>query len=191
MADAYRPRAPGNPLNPANRYLRLHAAFQPPGRDIPKPPGYVGTLWVGIFDAAYTKRGDYLLREGETWFIAAQQPLLPVLCVKTNRTVSVYRAAHRFAVGLAEYGGGTERSSEALLNQWPANVLSTSASGRPTADLPSDSGIDTWTVLLPDALDLTFWSSDVITDDLGRHGIVTSAELNDLGWRLTVKQAAT
>ena len=33
--------------------------------------------------------------------------------------------------------------------------------------------------------------ADLMTDDLGRNSIVSGAELTDLGWRLSVKQAAT
>ena len=30
-----------------------------------------------------------------------------------------------------------------------------------------------------------------MTDDLGRNAVVAAAELTDLGWRITVKQATT
>ena len=30
-----------------------------------------------------------------------------------------------------------------------------------------------------------------MTDDLGRNAVVAAAELTDLGWRMTVKQATT
>jgi hypothetical protein len=33
--------------------------------------------------------------------------------------------------------------------------------------------------------------SDLMTDDLGRNAVVATAELTDLGWRITVKQATT
>jgi hypothetical protein len=33
--------------------------------------------------------------------------------------------------------------------------------------------------------------SDLLTDDLGRNAVVAAAELTDLGWRITAKQATT
>jgi hypothetical protein len=32
--------------------------------------------------------------------------------------------------------------------------------------------------------------ADLLTDDLGRNATVSAAELTDLGWRVTAKQAA-
>ena len=68
------------------------AAFTVPDGKFAKPNGYGAALWYGVFDAAYTRPGDYLVQDSGTWFVAAQQPLLPVLCVQTNRIVSFVRA---------------------------------------------------------------------------------------------------
>jgi hypothetical protein len=48
-----------------------------------------------------------------------------------------------------------------------------------------------WTVLLPSHPGVVLRLADLMTDDLGRNSIVSGAELTDLGWRLSVKQAAT
>ena len=77
--DAYRPSGPLKPLQPANRFLRLHAAFCNVRGGFERPIEYDHPLWSGIFDAAYTRVGDYLVQPNGTWFVAAQQPLLPVL----------------------------------------------------------------------------------------------------------------
>jgi hypothetical protein len=34
-------------------------------------------------------------------------------------------------------------------------------------------------------------SSDIVTDDLARNYVISSAELTDLGWRCTIGQAQT
>jgi hypothetical protein len=46
-------------------------------------------------------------------------------------------------------------------------------------------------VLLPAQPDVVLLVADLMTDDLGRNAVVSSAELTNLGWRLSVKQAAT
>ena len=55
----------------------------------------------------------------------------------------------------------------------------------------SDSSIPYWTVLLPAIPGVILLPADLMTDDLGRNAVVTAAELTDLGWRITVKQATT
>jgi hypothetical protein len=70
-------------------------------------------------------------------------------------------------------------------------VRAASPAGIPSADLPGDSSVSRWTVLLPAHPDIVLQFSDLLTDDLGRSAVVSSAELTDLGWRLSVKQAAT
>jgi hypothetical protein len=88
--DAYRPSSPADPLAPANRYLRLPAAFSAPDGRFERPDPYGAVLWDGVFDSAYTRLGDYLMQGSSTWFIATQQPLLPVLCVRTSRVISFF-----------------------------------------------------------------------------------------------------
>lgn len=189
--DAYRPRGPLDPLDPVNRYLRLHAAFTPPDGSFSRPNGYAAALWQGLFDAAYTCVGDYLVQPEGTWFVAAQQALLPVLCVHTTRVVSFARPAAPSSSGVNSYGGVTSVTNTPLLTNWPASVVGASGGGTPAADLPTDASVPYWTVLLPATSGIKLQLSDVMTDDLGRNAVVAAAELSDLGWRLSVKQATT
>jgi hypothetical protein len=189
--DAYRPRGPLDPLDPVNRYLRLHAVFTPPDGSFTRANGYGAALWQGLFDAAYTRVGDYLVQAGGTWFVAAQQALLPVLCVRATRVVSLARPAAPSSSGVNTYGGTTAATNTPLLNNWPANIIGASGGGTPTADLPSDASVPYWTVLLPAIPGVTLQLADIMTDDLGRNAVVAAAELSDLGWRLSVKQATT
>jgi len=189
--DAYRPRGLSDPLARANRFLRLPAAFTGPDGKFARPNGYGDALWFGVFDAAYTCPGDYLVQHSGTWFVAAQQPLLPVLCVQTNRTISFVRPAAPDGVGVNAYGGIALSTATPLFNAWPASVLTASAGSRPSANLPSDALVGTWTVLLPAVDGVVLRPADLMTDDLGRTGVIISAEITDLGWRLIVKQAST
>jgi hypothetical protein len=190
--DAYRPSDVANPLDPNNRYLRLHALFTGMMGKFLRPDGYGAALVHGIFDAAYTQPGDYLVQEaGSTWFIASQEPLLPVLCVRTSRTVSFARAVAPATTGVNSYGGVTATTTMPLLTNWPASVMGAAGGGQPEAALPSDSTVPYWTVLLPALLGVVLLPADLMTDDLGRSAVVSAAEVTSLGWRLTVKQAVT
>lgn len=189
--DAYRPRGASDPLASANRYLRLPAAFSTTDGKFGHANGYGDALWVGVFDAAYTRPGDYLVQDAGRWFVAAQQHLLPVLCVKADRVVAFARPAAPSGVGVNIYGGVALSTSTPLLAGWPASVLTASPGSRPSANLPSDSLANLWNVLLPAVPGVLLRPADLMTDDLGRTGVVASAEITDLGWRLTVKQAGT
>lgn len=190
-ADAYRPSSALLPLAPNNRFLRLHALFGGVHGSFERPNPYGSALTHGIFDAAYTRPGDYLVQGGAIWFIASQEPLLPVLCVRTNRTVSFARAAAPATTGVNAYGGVTAATTTPLLTEWPASVLGSSGGGQPRAGLPSDNTVPYWTVLLPAFSGVTILPADLMSDELGRNAVVSAAELTELGWRLTVKQAIT
>jgi hypothetical protein len=188
---AYRPRGAGNPLAASNRFLRLHAAFSGLDGKFGRQNKYGDALWCGIFDAAYTHPGDYLVQHDATWFIATQQRLLPVLCVQTNRVVSFARPAAQAATGVNTYGGVTAASDTPIMTNWPASVLVESREGRPLANLPTDTTVSYWTVLLPACPGTLLQSADLMSDDLGRNGIVATTELTGLGWRLAVRQVTT
>ena len=186
--DAYRPSGPSAPLAASNRYLRLSAAFNAENPQFQRPSGYGRATWFAVLDSAYTKPGDYLVGPGGTFFIAAQQSLLPILCVQTNRTVTISRPAAPGGIGMNTYGGVTRATILSLLTAWPASILATG--GGSAGDLPGDSRLPWWSILLP-AAPATLRPADLVQDDLGRTHVNASAELTDLGWRLTAKQAAT
>jgi hypothetical protein len=187
----YRPHGPNDPLTERNRFLRLNAAFTNLDGKFRRPNGYGNALWCGIFDAAYTSPGDYLAQNGATWFIASQQSLMPVLCVQTNRIISFTRPAAQTSTGVNPYGGNTAGGVSPLMANWPASVLVASREGRPLADLPGDTSVSYWTVLLPGCTEVVLQTADLMADDLGRNGVVVTTELTGLGWRLAVRQATT
>jgi hypothetical protein len=196
--EAYRPIGTGDPLKQSNLFLRLPASFAPPNVKWHKPVAYGQALWHGIFDSAYTRPGDYILRpesrpganDGGIWFIAAQEPLLPVLCVHATRIVSLVRAAPPAAPGTNSYGGVVAGNTVPLISLWPASVLA-AGSGGETAGLPADVPPGAWWVLLPPTPGVTLRNGDLLADDIGRSAVVASSELTDLGWRLIVRQSTT
>jgi hypothetical protein len=190
-ADAYRPRGAANPLDPTNRYLRLHAAFGPPSGNFERPSSHGSALCYGYFDGAYTQPGDYLVQKCCTVFIAEQRNFAPILCVRTNRTVSFRRSPAQSSTGQMGYGGIAAGAPTMLLERWPASVLGTGGSGTPASGLHSGIAVPIWTMLMPALSGVMLLPSDLMSDELGQQGIVLSAELSHLGWRLTVKQLTT
>ena len=188
---AYRPSGPVHPLHPENRFLRLHAAFSARDGSFSQPSKYGDALWHGVFDAAYTQPGDYLVQGESVWFIAAQHRLLPVLCVLTNRVVSFSRPAAPMATGVNDYGGMITATNAPLLIDWPASVLGAASRGHPDTDLPADVAVPYWDVLLPALPGVVLLPTDLISDDIGRNAVIAAAELTELGWRITARQATT
>lgn len=187
-ADAFRARGPHAPLSPGNRYLRLHAAFSTTGSNFSRSQVYGSALYTGYFDTAYTKVGDYLVQGHRTFFIAEQDDLLPTLCVRTNSIVSIRRPALPATIGMSGYGGG-QNDDTSLMIGWPASALGLGGGGQSRAGLPGEPSVPGWSVLLPAPPSVSLMVSDIVSDDQGRQGIITAAELTHLGWRLSVKQA--
>jgi hypothetical protein len=190
--DLFRPSGPVGPLAAGNRILRLPAAFASV-RGFAVPVGYGDAAWEGVFDAGYTCAGDYLAGCDGIFFIAAQPRLGPLLCVKTNRTLSLARPAAPSYAGMNRYVGVQEATAVPLLTDWPASVLAAGVGGR--GALPGDApgllgGAGGWAVLLPGA-EVVLRPGDLAQDDLGRTAVVASAELTQLGWRLHMRQAAS
>jgi hypothetical protein len=190
--DAYRPTDKADPLRLTNRYLRLRAAFNRPRIRAVRAGGYGDTLWEGVFDATYTQPGDYLVRaDGATWFVAAQLPIVAPLCVRTLRRLSFVRPSGPVSAGANSYGGVTSGTASVVLTNWPAAMATPDAKGQielaTTTTLPQA----VWSVLLPPLEWLALLPGDTMTDDLGRSGVVDSAECTELGWRLAVRQSAS
>jgi len=144
-----------------------------------------------MLDSAYTRPGDYLVQGGKIWFIASQPRLLPVLCVQTNRVVTFSRPATQDRIGPGGYAGIQRATLRPLLTDWPASVLAAGAARGAPAHLPADLPAAHWAVLLPAWPGICLQPGDRMTDDLNRAAIVTSAELSDLGWRLSVREASS
>ena len=189
--DAFRPDGPVGPLDHKNRFLRLPVAFVSATESARHTNVHGEMLWHAMFDASYTRPGDYLVVGDGTYFIASQAPLLPVLCVRTNRTVSISQASMHTSVALNGYGGYTPIAKRVLMANWPASVLGESHSGNSAAGLPTDQAVPFWRILLPLSEGVTLSPGDIVTDDLGRTAIIVGSELTNLGWRISAKMATT
>ncbi|HBK05769.1 MAG TPA: hypothetical protein DDZ81_07865 [Acetobacteraceae bacterium] len=191
LGDAFRPEGPSDPLDRKNRFLRLPTAFVPARGTGSHTNVYGEALWHGLFDASYTRPGDYLVVGAGTYFIASQAPLLPVLCVRTNRTISASRAGMQTNAALNGYGGYTPSARRMLMEKWPASVLGDGRSASSSAGLPTDQAAPIWDILLPSVAGVLLSPGDIVTDDLGRTAIIAGSELTNLGWRISAKMATT
>lgn len=125
-------------------------------------------------------------REG-VFFVASQLPLLPILCVKTNRTISIGRPELQAAISANSYGGFTQGSYTSLMQCWPASVMTNSRYGQSESALPTDQPAAYISILMPAIEAVRLTTGDIVDDDLGRAAVLVGAELTELGWRLEAK----
>jgi len=173
--------------------LRLNAIFLPLGGKIRRPVPATDPLWEVAIDAGYTQPGDILIRryDGEVFYIAAQQPLLPVLCVHAPRRVTIKRAASATVAGMNLYGGTVTSLDAVIAANWPASILAAGSQGTGLASIPAELNPGTWQVLLPPSLRIELLTTDILVDDRGRSGVIAGIETTEYGTRLTVQAAST
>jgi len=189
--EAFRPNGLGAPLARRNFVIQLAVAFHGEDRDWHRSARYGQPLWFAIFDNAYTQPGDYLVGPLGTFFVASQPPMLPTVCVLTNRVLRITRAGGARAAGVNAYGGVQHGELFLLLVAWPASMLAAGGGGH-GGMLPGQPGPSSTTVLLPalhgkQALELR--QGDLITDEAGSVSVISSVELSPLGWRLNAVEA--
>lgn len=184
--DIFRPSGAEEPLS--WKVGTIPVAFNAADNAYLKPNQYGKPVWYGDFDGRFTQVGDYLVRQsdGAVWFVAAQQPLLPIICVDCPRKVYIQRQPDATATeGVGSYSALTDPAN--VLGSpdylWPASIL---MGGRKEASTGLPGGVPeaAWSILLPPSAPLTVQQTDIITDDNGRKFAVQSAEESDLGWRL-------
>lgn len=192
VTDQYRPSSANDPLAIGNKLASFNASFNAEDMKYGKPNKYGNPVWYGLFDGSLTQVGDYLTNSHDgTYFIAAQQTNLPILVVQCNRTINVRRPQQQTGIGAVGYGGDTTANETSLMQSWPASVLQGSKGEKSETNLPGDVKNAWWSILLPHYSGVTLRADDIITDDLAHRYVISSAELTDLGWRLTAMQAQT
>lgn len=184
----YRPASPLDPLG-LGPVATLNASFNAEDMTYSKPNKYGKPTWFCLVDGTQVMVGDYLINDSQTFFIAAMQPILPILAVDCNRTISALRPQQQTAVGQVGYGGDIDATETPLMVGWPASVLQGTKGEKADAILPGDTRNPWWSILFPAFPGVVLRSSDVLIDDIDRRYVISSAELTDLGWRITAQQA--
>jgi len=187
----YRPTSAANPIAPTTLLGTLNASFNAMDMKYGKPNVYGKPLWYALLDGTVTQVGDYLVSNDKTYFIAAMQTTLPILAVDCNRTLNIFRPQQQTAAGENPYGGTIDSNQTELMTAWPASVLQGTKGEKDGAVLPGDVRLPWWAILFPAYPGVTLLTADIITDDIDRRYIISSAELTDLGWRCTAIQAQT
>lgn len=188
----YRPRGASNPLAGGSLLRTLSASFNAEDMKYGKPNKYGKPTWYCVADGTQLAVGDYLQADSGTFFIAAMQPLLPILAVQCNRTVTIYRPQQQVGVGAVGYGGNTAENQTAIATSWPVSLLQASRGDQNKTGLPGDSRSGSWVLLMPAIpSDVVIKNGDIATDDIGNRYMVFSAELTDMGWRMQVQESET
>lgn len=185
LFDWFRAIGPGSPLDPACRMGTLQAYLDPdPMFAGKKPSGYNKPLWGVLCDRTATLPGDYLQGDQGTFFLIAQQPLLPTLAVECNALVSVARPGGVSSIAQEDsYGGRTQATDVPLLTGWPASVLAGSRGQESAAGLPADASMKGKEILLPPSASVELRVGDLVTTSQGERLTLSSCERTDLGWR--------
>lgn len=190
----FRPLTAAAPLG--NQVTTTKAAFNA-GDSTYKAANLPGdAIWYGDLDGRLTQPGDYLVRvaDGQTYYIAGQQQLLPIICVDCNRAVHITRQQSQTGVGAINYGGAVPAQDTDVLGTasalWPASILFGGKS-QAAVGLPGDVKNAGWSILLPPSVPVTLLAGDIVTDDLGKRYAIDGAELTDLGWRINTQEVHT
>lgn len=187
----FRPLSATDPLG--NQIGTLKAAFNA-GDNRYRTPNLPGdAIWYGDLDGRLTQPGDYLVRvaDGQSYFIAAQQQLLPIICVECNRSLKITRQQAATSVGAIGYGGSVPSQEVDVLGTdgalCPASIL---LGGKSQIGVGLPAGVKNvgWRILLPPSVPITVKAGDIVTDDIGRRYAVDGAELTDLGWRINAQE---
>lgn len=194
--NVFRPVSAANPMT--NQVATIKAAFNA-GDNTYKAANLPGdAIWYGDFDGRQTLPGDYLVRvsDGQTYYIAAQQQLLPIICIDCNRTIRVSRTQAQSTVGAAAYSGACDHVDADVLGSaasntgWPASVLF-GGGAEIGANLPGSVKQAGWRIMLPPSTPVVVHHADILTDDLGRRYVVLASEQSDIGWRIQATEMHT
>lgn len=187
----FRPLTSTAPLgNPQGTML---AAFNSGDSKYLNPNTYGDPIWYADLDGRVTRQGDYLVRalDGEIWFIAGQQELLPIIAINCNRTLRISRQAGAGStVGLQGYSSSSPCDPSGMTDllgnagaMWPVAILLGGRAQLNGTHLPSGVQQAGWKILLPPSVPVMLNAGDIATDDTGRRYALIAAESTDLGWR--------
>jgi hypothetical protein len=113
----FRPRGMLPPLEQRLGTIAIYASFTPQPSQGGLASRIGDALWHGQFDTCYTCAGDYLVGDGNIFFIVNQVPLFTPVCIKTNARITVYAAA---ADGPSQYAGFQIETAFEVARNWPA-----------------------------------------------------------------------
>ena len=152
-----------------------------------KPNLYGHPVWGVLADRTLMAVGDYLIGSEGTFFLIAQQSLTPTAGVSCNRVISIARPTGP-TPGANAYGGVINHTP--IVTSWPASVLQGTKGERGDLNLPGDVRMPWVQILIPAGPGVQIRFGDIVTDDQADalRYTISSAELTDLGYRITAAQ---
>lgn len=186
----YRPPGPSNPLAPANLLGLLPAAFSIDHYAFRREDGYGTPEHQALVDGSQMVVGDYLVGPSGTYFIAALDALVPILAVECDAVLSFTRPGPANP-GFGAVGYGQADPGTVLLTSWPVSLLQGIKGEKANDGLPRDSRQPWYAALLPAVGGAEIRTDDEAVDARGHRYTVSSAELTDKGWRLSLAYAGT
>jgi hypothetical protein len=185
----FRPSGVSNPLDPGNAMPDLLVSLNADDPKYARPNVYGKATWYAVADGSQLAVGDYIVGVEGTLFVATLQQMLPIYMVDCNRTISVLRVSMGSVTeGFIGQAGDTSSTEVVLMAGWPASILEGGGGRKNEVDLPTDFRNPSWHVILPSVHGVTLRTSDILLDDLSRKYLISSAELTDMGWRITATQ---
>lgn len=188
--DIYRPTDPLRPLRPLDLWGSTRAVFDADADfKFNNPARSNVALRYALVEGAAVQRGDYLVSEAATHFVADTPPLLPIACVLCNALVSLYRTESVSGFGSTVPPGTV--SETVAVKDWPASVLLAGRGSGDDVPLPGDVSPPNFDVLLPVVPNAeTPQAGWVVRDDAGRRFAVSALDANAAGWRLLARVLA-
>ncbi len=187
----FRPSGPGNPLAAANLLATLSAAFSVDNYRFGRPSDYGKPEHQALVDGSQLLVGDYLVGPAGTYFIAALDPLVPILAISCNTILNVRHPAAPASTGLVGYGGDVASAETVVMTGWPSSLLEGTKGEKPDSGLPGDARAAWYQVLMPAAVGVSILPYDILIDAAAHRYKVSSAELTSKGWRLTAMYAGS
>ena len=190
---AYRPALTGSPIDPGNLLPPLMASFtvHASGFNFDRPPDHRDTVMHGLFDATGYLPGDYLIGQQGTFFIAGDEPSMPIICIRCSSvvTLSTPSAGAGAACGLGPYSGNNSANEAVFATGWPAAInIAGSGRGRQSAGLPMDQGVRTFELFLPPLPQCATRVGMIVTDDLSQRYVVSAIDPSPYGERALMQQ---
>lgn len=197
----YRVSLMNNPVSPGNLIGTIKAQFalQKASFNFTKSPSENQIVFDTLIDGTACAVGDVLINQADAtdfYYIAQMRSLMPVISVKCDSLVNIFRPTTVLPPGggangatlIDTYSGDTAASEGLLYSGVPAAIQYKDRDTRPTTPLPADTTRPGgWNIYLPLYAGLPpigIMENDIIADDLGKRYQVEAADQSAIGFKL-------
>jgi hypothetical protein len=177
----YRPASPLLPLDYGNRVGEIYCRFAAEKR-FEVPHKYKEPTYFLYADGRELEKGDFLVSDTETFFIADKQPLLPMQAVRCNDLLTIDRPSYV----------GTTVVTNPVATDYPAFRQLKKLDQKPVSSTfgasTSATPIGEWFVYLP--IDWTLIKQgDIVTDLTARTYTIGSIDPTEIGAVVVMRQS--